>query len=99
MIVIASAAYVDSELQSEFGRLPPSFLPVGNLRLFQRQLRVLSANFPGEQTFLSLPESYVISQRDTRALQSASVQVIRVPDDLSLADSVLFVINVIGLLW
>jgi Phosphotransferase enzyme family len=96
VIVITSAAYVDSELQSEFGRLPPAFLPVGNRRLFLRQFAVLQARFPGEAIYLSLPESYAIPHRDVRALQAQAVQVLRVPDGLTLADSVLFSINTIG---
>lgn len=96
MIIITSAAYVDSELQSEFGRLPPAFLPVGNRRLFLRQFAVLHARFPGESIYLSLPESYAIPHRDVRALETEAVQVLRVPDGLSLADSVLFSINTIG---
>ena len=96
MIIITSAAYVDSELQSEFGRLPPAFLPVGNRRLFLRQLSVLHTHFPGESIYLSLPESYTIAHRDVRALEAQTIQVLRVPDGLTLADSLLFSINTVG---
>ena len=34
MLLIMSAAYVDQELQSEFGLIPPAFLPVGNKPLY-----------------------------------------------------------------
>ena len=33
-----SAAYVDQDLKSEFGNIPPSLLPLGNRRLFQHQI-------------------------------------------------------------
>lgn len=35
MFLIMSAAYITLELESEFGTIPPSFLPLGNRRLFQ----------------------------------------------------------------
>ena len=33
MFLIMSAAYVGQDLQSEFGKIPPSFLPLGNKTL------------------------------------------------------------------
>lgn len=96
MILLTSAAYVDPELQSEFGRLPPAFLPVGNQRLFQRQADMLRTTFPGEPIYLSLPESYTIARRDADTLARLDVQVVKVPDGLSLAASVLYAINRIG---
>jgi hypothetical protein len=41
MILITSAAYVNSEFQIEFGKIPPSFLPVGNKRLFEHQINLI----------------------------------------------------------
>ncbi len=38
MFLIMSGAYVGQELESEFGRIPPSFLPLGNRPLFQHQV-------------------------------------------------------------
>jgi hypothetical protein len=94
MIVITSAAYVDAELQSEFGRLPPAFLPVGNRRLFERQAALLARHFPHEAIYLSLPDDFVPPQRDSRRLERLGITVVGVPQSLSLAESVLYVINV-----
>jgi Phosphotransferase enzyme family len=96
VIVVTSAAYVDSELQSEFGRLPPAFLPVANHRLFVHQAALLARHFPGEPIYLSLPESHAVSHRDAQALEAHAIQVLRVPDGLTLADSLLFSINTVG---
>ena len=41
LLLISSAAYVEPELEAEFGRLPPAFLPLGNRRLFVHQRMAL----------------------------------------------------------
>ena len=53
-----SGAYVGQELESEFGKIPPSFLPLGNRRLFQHQLALAPE---GVELLLSIPESFQIS--------------------------------------
>jgi len=96
MILITSAAYVDPEFQAEFGKLPPAFLPVGNKRLFTLQAKALKEAHPNESIWLTIPENYSISTQDARTLRDAGIDVLNVPVGLSLADSVLFSINVIG---
>lgn len=96
MILITSAAYVDHEFQAEFGKLPPAFLPVGNKRLFRLQTNAVKAAFPDEPVWLTVPESYALSTQDVRTLGDLEIEVLSVPDGLSLADSVLFSLNVIG---
>lgn len=88
MILIASAAYVNAEFQTEFGRLPPAMLPVGNRRLFERQIDTLQAHFPGEPVFLSLPASYVLAPKDDVLLQRRQVRVLHNDVGLSLGDSI-----------
>jgi hypothetical protein len=90
MILITSGAYLGPEFTSELGLLPPSFLPVGNTRLFTLQARELS-NF-GDPIVLSLPESFRIAQEDSTNLEAAGITVMRVPDGLSLAASILHVL-------
>lgn len=96
MILITSAAYVDAEFQAEFGKLPPAFLPIGNKRLFTLQIDAVRAAFPEENVWLTIPESYKVSPHDARILDSLRIAVLSVPDGLSLADSVLFSLNVVG---
>lgn len=88
MILITSAAYVNSEFQTEFGRLPPSFLPVGNRRLFEHQIDSLRKHFPSESLAISLPHSYHMAEKDSRYLLRHGVQTIRSDDGLDLASAV-----------
>ncbi|WP_318477687.1 capsular biosynthesis protein [Photobacterium leiognathi] len=92
MFLIMSAAYIDIELQSEFGQLPPSLLPLGNRRLFQHQV----ALFPdGVSGYLSLPESFQLSDMDICWLTEHNVNVIKTPDGLSLGASLVAALNLI----
>lgn len=88
MILIASAAYVNTEFQIEFGRLPPAFLPVGNRRLFEHQVKTLRRHFPKQNIFLSLPESYSLAPKDKLYLDQQSVRVLYNDEGLSLAASI-----------
>ncbi len=96
MIIVTSAAYVGQEFQAELGRIPPVFLPVGNRRLFEHQLDILSKTFPKEKIALSIPESFIIGLKDIRILENFNVEIIAVPECITLADSLLFVINSIS---
>jgi hypothetical protein len=84
--LVTSAAYVNSELAAEFGRLPPSFLPVGLRRLVEHQLEVLGA--PDRDLFLSLPEGFVPSEPDLLLLEGAGVTILTADPELSLGRSV-----------
>ena len=96
MILVTSGAYVAADLRSELGPLPPAMLPIGNRRLFQHQAELLARAFPSERRFLSLPEGYGVSANDHKLLSRSGLQVVRVPEQLSLADSLLFVLNAVG---
>lgn len=93
MILIASASYVNSEFQVEFGRLPPSFLPIGNVRLFERQIQVLQQNFPGEDIYLSLPASYELPPKDARYLDLNNVLILRSDEHLPLSDAIAYALS------
>jgi hypothetical protein len=88
MILITSAAYVNTEFQTEFGRLPPAFLPVGNRRLFEHQIESLHKHFPGEALAISLPDSYQLAEKDARYLARHAVQTLRSDERLDLASAV-----------
>lgn len=88
MILITSAAYVNSEFQTEFGRLPPAFLPVGNRRLFEHQIESLCKHFHDEALAISLPASFQMAEKDARYLARHRVQVIRSDERLDLASAV-----------
>ncbi|SFM62248.1 phosphotransferase [Marinobacter zhejiangensis] len=90
MFLIMSADYISPELRSEFGGLPPSFLPLGNRRLFQHQVK----SAPDQsQVFLSLPESFRIGEQDQLWLDRHGVTVLSIPDGLSLGASLVAALN------
>ncbi len=97
MILLTSAAYIDTEFQAEFGKLPPSFLPVGNRRLFEHQIAFVRKIFPVEPVYLSLPANFDLPEKDGLRLRELGVEIIFVPEGLPLADSLLHVLNTIGI--
>ena len=94
MILITSAAYVNPSLASELGKLPPCMLPVQNRRLYMHQLSLFEGS--NEPVFISLPASYELTSYDKKQLSSHNVEVIKVPDGLSLGQSVIYSLNTIG---
>jgi len=88
-----SAAYVGQELESEFGKIPPSFLPLGNRRLFQHQIALAPE---GVDIFLSVPESFVVSSIDLAWLTQHKVTIILTPERLSLGASLVAALNIAG---
>lgn len=96
MILITSAAYIDLELQSEFGRLPPAFLPVGNKHLFFHQVDILKSYFNDEAIYMSIPESFIVSDLEREFINNLNISIVSIPDKLRLSDSILYAINSIG---
>ena len=94
MILITSAAYVNPSLASELGMLPPCMLPVQNKRLYMHQLSLFKDR--EEPIYLSLPESYELSAYDKKQLENGQVTLIKVPDGLSLGQSVIYCLNSAG---
>lgn len=94
MILITSAAYVSHGLASEFGKLPPSMLPVQNRRLYWHQLRLLEPL--KDDIVLSLPKDFQVDLFDRSILKEHNVNVISVPNNFSLGSSVVYVLNVLG---
>lgn len=88
-ILITSAAYVEPEMVAEYGKLPPSFLPLGNQRLIHVQIEHLAAA-PNDRIFLSVPQSFAMEPIDETMLASLGITIIRAPDGLSLGNSVLY---------
>ena len=91
--LITSGAYVGDEMQAEFGRIPPAFLPIGSLYLVQHQLRYLRDR---GNKFISLPADFELSEPQRRLLENEQVSVIRVDPEKSLGMSVFQAILEIG---
>tara|TARA_B110000211_G_C14092983_1_gene560430 strand:+ start:1848 stop:3434 length:1587 start_codon:yes stop_codon:yes gene_type:complete len=90
MFLIMSAAYVGQELESEFGKIPPSFLPLGNKRLFQYQVKSAPV---GAKIYLSIPSTFVVTNNDMQWLKNNNVGVIYNPENLSLGASLVAALN------
>ena len=91
MILITSGAYISDELQSTFGKIPPSFLPVKNTRLF-----VLQSEFFGKEKkkFISLPDDFIVDAKDEKLLLEHNFQKITFPSKASLGELIAyFIIN------
>lgn len=93
MFLIMSAAFVGQELESEFGKIPPSFLPLGNRRLFQHQVSLAPQ---GVDVYLSVPESFAIMPIDREWLEDRNVTILLTPDNLSLGASLVAAVNISG---
>ncbi|MFG1592796.1 hypothetical protein [Halobacteriovorax sp. CON-3] len=93
MIIITSAAYVDTELENEFGKLPPAFLPVGNKKLLELQLKEIRNYFKDEEVLLSLPQSFSNFNSFIDSLKDSGVILSYLDENLSLKDSVLQILD------
>ena len=93
MLLITAGKYIEAELASEFGKIPPCFLPIGNKRLFEHQL----AAFKNEKNiFLSIPTCFSIDKQDKIKLEEYRVTIIPVPMGLSLGRSILHCLEIMG---
>lgn len=90
--LILSGAYVEQELAIEFGRIPPSFLPIGVSRLYEAQIKILSNLGP---VYLTLPEDFNIPHYDMQRLEQLGAIIVRVPPNLSLGNSIIYALNYI----
>lgn len=95
MILINSGAYVNPEFQSEFGEIPPCFLPVGNKKLIEFQSEAILNSFPSIQIFLTVPESYKLSNDEKELLEDLNISYILSPDKFSLSEAILYALNII----
>ncbi|ENC3611474.1 capsular biosynthesis protein, partial [Escherichia coli] len=93
MIIILSAQYIEQDLRAEFGEIPPSFLPVGNKRLYSYQINNIRNANPNEDIFLTLPKSFEVSSWDLRELQERNINIIRIDESFSLGQSIAFTLS------
>jgi hypothetical protein len=86
MLLILSGAYVESELFSEFGKIPPSFLPVGNRRLYCYQIEQVGRFY--SDIHLTLPDDFEVGEADINYLKSHRIRLYRTNAGLSLGEAV-----------
>jgi hypothetical protein len=90
---VLSGAYASAEIMAEFGRLPPSFLPIGGKRLFHHQIEL--AQSLSRKFVITIPDDFELDRWDEQALDDAGARVIRSPLSLSLIQAVQFVLEVL----
>lgn len=99
MILINSAAYVNSDLVSEFGKLPPAMLPVQNKRLYEHQAELLkNVRAEGDIAYITFPQSYKseISEYDKVKLKDLRIVPIYIQDGLNLGQAIVYALNYLG---
>jgi hypothetical protein len=95
MIVINSAAYVVTEFRAEFGRIPPCLLPIGNKKLVEYQVPFLRKVYD-ERIIVSLPAGYELTIDEQHLFSDLKVETTYVPEDFTLAEALLYVLNTVG---
>ncbi len=94
MLLICSSDYIESELTSEIGKIPPAFLPLGGKRLYEHQLACCKGDFT--RKVISLPYDYKIPDFDIKRLEELGLEIIRVPDQFSIGEAIQYCINISG---
>ena len=91
ILLITSGAYVNSEMSSDFGLIPTSFLPVGHSRLIELQIELIK-DFKAT-IIISLPNDFKLLKRDVKLLSENEIYIHRTDSNLSLNKSIVGFIN------
>jgi hypothetical protein len=94
-MIINSAAYVISEFRTEFGAIPPCMLPIANHQLIEYQIPLLKKLSSKDKIIVSLPDNFKLNINENRLLEKLGAEVVFVPVDFALAESILYVLNVV----
>lgn len=95
LFLITSAAYVDDEMQREFGKIPPIFLPLNNQFLLLEQAKSIPQSI--KYKYITIPDDYDISDWQRETLQKQGFEIVFCRADITLAESIIEAINQIGL--
>lgn len=85
MLLILSARTVSEDIAQQFGRLPPSFLPLGSKRLFAFQQAEMAL---GEPCYMTVPDTFPIAEADRRALEAAGITLLPQSPRLRLPEAI-----------
>ncbi|MCR8686262.1 capsular biosynthesis protein [Campylobacter sp. 1569] len=91
MVVIMSSAYCSSDFDLEFGKIPPSFLPLGGKRLYEYQINLFK-NLK-DKIILTVPQDFHINQYELKKISSLNVELFYIPSNFSLSEALIYVIN------
>lgn len=91
MLIITSASYIVEELRSEIGNIPPSFLPIGNQKLFQLQISQMISKY--NRIVLTLPLDFKYSTAEKLYFEKYHITIIKTDSSLSLKDALLLTLK------
>ncbi|UWR06649.1 aminoglycoside phosphotransferase family protein [Ruegeria sp. B32] len=89
MLIIMSGRRVSPEIAHQFGMLPPSFLPLGQGRLYSHQAKLAL----GERCILTLPDDYEISSVDKAMLDQSNIEILQQPETLPIRGAIAGVLD------
>lgn len=89
--VILSGQYVEPELARDFGSIPPSFLPIGEKRLYESQVEELAKS--ATTLLMTVPSSYEVPEFDRKKLESLNVEIIKTPTSMKIRESLIHIIE------
>jgi hypothetical protein len=92
--ILLSSKFVEVDVSEVYGDLPPSFLPVGNQRLYVKQIEVLSQEC--NRIVMTLPIDYRIPNSDIKLIETLGVEIIRVDKNFTIEEVIIFCLEVIG---
>ena len=84
MLLILYARYVNEDIALHYGRLPPSFLPLGNRRLFSWQAELAES----DNVFLTVPDDLELSEVDRIEIERLNIQLLSQDSSLSLTEAI-----------
>src|SRR6056297_829227 len=84
VFLILSARTVSEDIALNYGRLPPSFLPLGNQRLFELQTELAGT----DTVAMTVPDSFDIAAIDNQAIEAAGIRLLPQPSSLSLTAAI-----------
>ena len=92
VLLILSSRYIETELQTQYGMIPPSFLPIGTKRLFELQI---SQSQDCLSKFITIPDDYSIEEFDFGKLEKANVRILKLSSMLTIEQALINALSII----
>ena len=73
LLLITSGSYIEPAMQNEFGRIPPSLLPLGGKTLLEQQVANLN-DIPNDR-LISIPDNYEVPKWMNKIIQSLNFKI------------------------
>ena len=86
--MLLSGQYVSSGLAAEFGRMPSSFVPIQNCRLYELQIKEIRKYYNETSLIMTLPTDYSLPTHDAAELKKQKAIIHRTSPQISLLEAV-----------